>query len=169
MLQNTRNGTPNPARNPGALARLRRASTPIEALEEPAVFDLYKKLGFSRDQVNRRLPRVAAAASVLAHIQTDADPGNRRRFAEMLGHGERPVMSALRFKRLLGATEDQDIMIVFRRAIRLAGRRNINVGDVAESILDWSERRRMRWAFDYYGAGIAAPKHAEATSGENED
>jgi CRISPR system Cascade subunit CasB len=87
----------------------------------------------------------------------------------MLGQGERPPMSPLRFKRLLAATEDQDLMAAFRRAIRLAGAHNINVGDVAESILDWSERRRMRWAFDYYGAGIAAPTPSDTASTDDED
>jgi CRISPR system Cascade subunit CasD len=100
MLQNSRNGAPNPARNPAALARLRRAATPMDALEEPTVFDLYKKLGFRRGEVELRLPRVAAAAAVLSQIRTDVEPGSgyRRRFAEMLGHGERPPMSPLRFK-----------------------------------------------------------------------
>jgi CRISPR system Cascade subunit CasB len=171
MLQNNRNGAPNPARNPAALARLRRAAMPIDALEEPTVFDLYKRLGFGRGEVDRRLPRVGAVAAVLAHIRTDAEPGTgyRRRFAEMLGQGERPLMSPLRFKRLLEATEDQDLMVAFRRAVMLVGARNINVGDVAESILAWSERRRMRWAFDYYGAGMAAPKQDDTVSTDDED
>jgi len=75
-------------------ARLRRAATPIDALEEPSVFDLYKKLGFSRVDFERRLPRVAVTAAVLAHIRTDGgDKGFRRRFAEMLGQGgERRVL-----------------------------------------------------------------------------
>jgi CRISPR system Cascade subunit CasB len=148
-------------RDRAALARLRRAGTPVEALEEPAVFDLYKKLGFSRSDIDRRLPRVAVVAAVLAHIKGDAAPaetGFRRRFAETLGQGERPLMSELRFKRLLSATDDRDLMTSFRRAVALAGGKNIDVGDLAASLLDWSDRRRMRWAFDYYGAGIAAPK-----------
>jgi CRISPR system Cascade subunit CasB len=174
MLQNARkDGTPNPARDPGALARLRRAATPAVAFEEPNVIDLYKKLGFGRGDVDRWLPRVAAAAAVLAHIRTDAMPGDsgfRRRFAEMLGRGgDRPLMSPLRFKRLLTATEDQDLLIAFRRAVALAGGRNIDVGDVAASLLDWSERRRMRWAFDYFGAGIAAPKQDGTASTEDKD
>jgi CRISPR system Cascade subunit CasB len=168
-----KDGTPNPARDPAALARLRRAARPIDALEEPSVFDLYKKLGFNRYDVDRRLPRVAVVAAVLAHVRADAAPesnGFRRRFADLLGQGaERPLMSALRFKRLLAATEDQDLMIAFRRAVALAGKRNINVGDVAESVLDWSDRRRMRWAFDYYGAGSAAPKQTEFVSTDDED
>jgi CRISPR system Cascade subunit CasB len=171
MLQNSTNGTPNPDRDPLALARLRHAATPIDAIAEPTVFDLYNKLGFGQGEIVRRLPRVAAAATVLAHIRTDAEPrsGCRRRFAEMLGQGaKRPLMSRPRFNRLLAATEDQDLMAAFRRAVMLAGARNINVGDVAASILDWSERRRMRWAFDYYGAGIAAPKQSGTTFADDE-
>jgi len=76
-------------------------------------------------------------------------------------------MSELRFKRLLSATEDRDLMTSFRRAVALAGGKNIDVGDVAASLLDWSDRRRMRWAFDYYGAGIAAPKQDESTKNED--
>jgi CRISPR system Cascade subunit CasB len=154
------------AGNPAALARLRRAFTPTAAIEEPAVFDLYKRLGFGRHDIDRWLSRVAVLAAVLAHIRTDAsakDSGRHRHFAEMLG-GNPPLMSPLRFKRLLGATSDHDLLIVFRRAVALAGAKNISVEDVAASILDWSERRRMRWAFDYYGAGIAAPKPTETLS-----
>jgi CRISPR system Cascade subunit CasB len=155
-----------------ALARLRRASTPVDALEEPAVFDLYKKLGFGRNEIDRRLSRVAVVTAVLAHIKEDATPtesGFRQRFAEMLGHGEHPLMSELRFKRLLAATADHELLTAFRRAVALAGGKNIDVGDVAASLLDWSDRRRMHWAFDYYGGGIAAPKQKETASIENED
>jgi CRISPR system Cascade subunit CasB len=175
-LQDTKeDGSPNRRRDRAALARLRHAATPIQALEEPAVFDLYKRLGFGKDdrEVEKRLPRVAVVAAVLAHIRGDAtssESGFRRRFAEMLGQGsDRPLMSPLRFKRLLAATEDQELLITFRRAVVLAGERNIDVGDVAASLLDWSEKRRMRWAFDYYGAGVAAPKHIETDSSEDED
>jgi hypothetical protein len=60
-------------------------------------------------------------------------------------------------------------MTSFRRAVALAAGKNIDVGDVAASLLDWSDRRRMRWAFDYYGAAIAAPKKNETASTETED
>jgi CRISPR system Cascade subunit CasB len=172
-LQDVRrgDGTPNPTRDRASLAQLRRAATPLEAIEAPAVFDLYKRLGFGRADVERRLPRVAVVASVLAHVRKDSAPGDQpRRFAEMLGQGgERPVMSPLRFKRLLAATEDRDLLIAFRRAVALVGGKNIDVGDIAASLLDWSDRRRMRWAFDYYGAGFAAPKQDSTVSPDEED
>jgi CRISPR type I-E-associated protein CasB/Cse2 len=162
MLQDTRkDGAPNPVRDRAALARLRRAARPIDAVEEPSVIDLYKRLGYGRADVDSRLMRVAVVAAVLAQIRADAQPGEngfRRRFAELLGQGERPLMSPLRFRQLLASTEDQDLLIGFRRAVALAGARNIDIGDIAEALLDWSDRRRMRWAFDYHGAGMAAPK-----------
>jgi len=158
-------------RDAAAVAHLRRASTPVDAVEEPAVVDLYKRLGFRRQEIDRWLGRVAVVAAVLAHIRSDVtavDGGHRRRFAEMLG-GEPPLMSPLRFRRLLAAATDQDLLTIFRRAVALAGTKNINVQDVAASLLDWSDRRRMRWAFDYYGAGIAAPKPTVTVSVKEED
>lgn len=166
-------GSPNPTRDRAALARLRRAAAPTEALDEPAVFDLYKRLGFGggTSELESRLPRVAVAATVLAHVRPSPGAnGSRRRLAEMLGQGERPSMSPLRFKRLLTADDDQDILVQFRRAVALAGARNIDVGDLAVSLLEWDrDSRRMRWAFDYHGAGSAAPARAEISSAHAED
>jgi CRISPR system Cascade subunit CasB len=168
-LQDTnQDGTRSRTRDPAALARLRRAYAPIDALEEPSVFDLYRSLGFGRPDIERRLVRVAVVAAVLAHIRSDISPNNGRSFAAMLG-GEKPIMKPLRFRRLLEATEARDLLIMFRRAVALAGTKNINVGDVAASLLDWSDHRRMRWAFDYYGAGSTAPKSTGTTSSDHED
>jgi CRISPR system Cascade subunit CasB len=171
-LQDTnKDGGRNRTRDPAALARLRRAAVPAAALEEPCVFDLYKRLGFGRRDIDQWLTRVAVVAAVLAHIRSDAslsDRGYRRGFAEMLG-GDNAIMRPLRFRRLLEATEDRDLLTVFRRAVALAGAKNINLGDVAASLLDWSDRRRMRWAFDYYGAGVASPKLSDTTASGHED
>ena len=79
-------------------------------------------------------------------------------------------MSELRFKRLLAARSDQDILVQFRRAVALLGGRNIDVGDLAASLLTWEDdKRRMRWAFDYYGASFAAPKPETNVSRIDED
>jgi hypothetical protein len=43
-----------------------------------------------------------------------------------------------------------------RRFVALADR-TVNVGDLADSLLRWSDRTRANWAFHYYGAGFAAP------------
>jgi CRISPR system Cascade subunit CasB len=78
-------------------------------------------------------------------------------------------MSPLRFRRLLAATADQDLLVAFRRAVAIAGGQHIDVGDVAASILDWSDRRRIRWAFDYYGASFATPPIDNSDGVQEED
>lgn len=176
-LQDRRaDGAPNRSRDRAAIARLRRASTPGDAFDEPSVFDLYRSLGFGvrQNEVVRRLPRVAVLAAVLAQVKpSDGREGGKQRLATMLGvkAGEdRPVMSPLRFKRLLVADAEQEILTQFRRAVALVGARNIDIGDLAESLLEWGkDPRRMRWAFDYYGAERAAPNATESSSPADED
>jgi CRISPR type I-E-associated protein CasB/Cse2 len=133
---------------------------PAEALEEPVVFDLYSRLGFWRGDVDQRLSRVGVVACVLAHVRSPTACNERRRFAEVLGNGDPPLMSEIRFRRLLDAREDIELLTSFRRAVTLAEARNgsINVADVAVTLLDWSERRRTLCAFNYYNAGLTAPK-----------
>src|SRR5258707_15722465 len=76
-LQDTHSaGSPQRGHDRAALARLRRAATPMEALEEPVVFELYKNLGFGNreKEIANRLPRVAVVGAVLAQIKEDAKP-----------------------------------------------------------------------------------------------
>jgi CRISPR system Cascade subunit CasB len=169
-------GTANPTADPAALARLRRISDPTEAAMDEAVFALFRKLYPDMAPENPRfegaLARVGVLASVLAHVREQPSPdrrGRRPSAASAIGRRDREkpesvVMSALRFRRLLTAKTDADILIGFRRLVALAGGK-INVADVADSILIWGDpdrgdRVRTRWAFDYYGGGHAVPRAA---------
>jgi hypothetical protein len=74
----------------------------------------------------------------------------------------------LRFRRLLSARTDQEILIAFRRLVALANH-TINIPDLVESILDWTDEDRgdqvrTRWAFAYHDAAIGAPRHTEETN-----
>lgn len=143
----------------GTLARLRRASL-IDAMSEEAVVRLHRRLGLTRQQ----FPRAALVACVLAHVR-DHEP--RLKVARAAGppsNQENGVLSALRFRRLLTIRGEEDCAIAFRRLVALLGGK-VNVRDLAESLLDWSDdikgdRRRTRWAFDYYDAGAAVPEEA---------
>ena len=71
------------------------------------------------------------------------------------------AFSPLRFRKILAARGEGDCLIAFRRLIALLGK-TANVGDLAVSLAEWNsdgagDRRRTRWAFDYYDAGAAAP------------
>ena len=58
-----------------ALARLRRAATPSDAMAEEATLALFRRLGL-RSENFPRLPRVALIVMVLAHVRADAVPGD---------------------------------------------------------------------------------------------
>lgn len=153
------NGERNPRGDRAALARLRRADLP-GAMQDPATFVLFRTLGAARPD---DLPSVALCAATLAAVRIDdrelhparqlgAPPGAR---------DDRAIMSQLRFRRLIEAVALEDRLTQFRRAIALARGRS-NVPELAAACLDWSERRRQRWIFEYYAAGIAAPASESA-------
>lgn len=123
-----------------ALARLRRAESVMQASMIPATLDLCRRLGAGPDEMER----IALIAAALAHVREES----AERFARQLG-GVPPLMSWLRFQRLIEATEPDAQLTAFRRAITQAKRR-ANPRDLAESLLDWNDRRRQRWLYDYY-------------------
>ncbi len=163
-------GTRNPARNTAALAELRRASVPIDAIENDAAIDLYDRLfpGGRSSQFDRLL-RVGTLACVLAHVRQHEERSRAGEWLTVaravglqdLSNPTSAPMSPLRFRRLLAARGEDEVLTCFRRLVALAGH-TVNIVDLAESILDWADdeagdRRRVRWAFDYHGARRARP------------
>jgi len=146
--------------DPGALARLRRADLIGAAMEEVTI-DLFRKLTpASKLPLDLLFERTALIAAVLAHVRTDDTRKVAARAGEKKGEDQR-LLHPLRLRRLLAAHTLADCLIAFRRLVALLDRR-ANVADLAESLLDWpdairGDRRRTRWAFDYYGAANAAP------------
>lgn len=122
-------------------ARLRRAG-PVEALAEPEVHDLARALDL-RDGA-----RLARLVTLLAEVRTHAPQTLMGRLG-----GPDPALSPLRFQRLMRASEEE-LPDALRRAIELA-ERSCNVATLGEDLLFWSERTRVRWSFQYFGA--AAP------------
>jgi CRISPR system Cascade subunit CasB len=149
--------------NPGALARLRRADLAGAAMEGVTI-DLFRSLApvskLSRDVL---FERAALIAAVLAHVRENDDSKVAAAAAgEKISEDQRR-MHPLRLRRLLAAQSDADCVIAFCRLVALLGKR-VNVADLAESLLEWpdavrGDKRRRRWAFDYYGAGSAAPEN----------
>lgn len=152
----------------GALARLRRASTPLDILDEPAVFQLHHAL-YERRQAADTLVPVAVVACVLARVAAD-NPA--RSLAAVLGppYGSRdgeppPLLSPLRLKRLTAARDPDDLLRQMRRAVDLAGDRPVDVAGLGVTILDWlhpehGDRVRATFAFDYHAAAHRPPGRA---------
>lgn len=131
-------------------ARLRRG-TAIEALAEPAVHALAKVLDLKRTAHDTEV--LVRLALVLAWVR-EHEPGAQQRLAQKLGkkkgQDDKPLMSHLRFQRLIRA-EGDEIVTALRRALPLTQYR-CNVAALGEDLLYWNDQTRTRWSFDYFGA-----------------
>ena len=125
------------------LARLRRAATPIEVMQEPAALRLIERLPWRPD-------RAAIVAGVLAYVrETEERTVARAIGRESLDADKPALVSEGRFRRLLQARE-AELMDAMRRLARMS-QGKLNVRDLANAILYWGDTVKKRWIFDYYG------------------
>jgi CRISPR system Cascade subunit CasB len=120
-------------------ARLRRAAS-VEALCEPAVQDIAASLTMGPG----RAPELVRLVCLLAEVREHGGETLARRLG-----GADPILSRLRFQRLMRA-EGDELTALLRRAIAMADRR-CNVAALATDLLNW-EAARPRWCFHYFGA-----------------
>lgn len=135
-------------RQRAALARLRRAATPLEVIQEPEALRLIARL--PRDP-----ERIAILVGVLAFVRET----ERQRVAQAVGRtglddDKSALLSENRFRRLLQVPVG-DLMEAMRRLARMT-KGTLNVHDLSRSILYWNDEVKKRWIFDYYGVGAAA-------------
>jgi CRISPR system Cascade subunit CasB len=157
---------------------LRRARSRIELASDPATMALVAGLvkrakdGRLRDEPEN-YERLGIVAGVLAYVESDertpegrvAKAGGRAvpTFAANLAQSARsdgPAMSELRFRQLRAATDPDDLLRLWRRALHLAGRR-ADVASLADDLYTWlieiengeaspMNSARFQWAWDYY-------------------
>lgn len=126
-----------------ALARMRRAATPILVMQEPETLQLIERLP-------RRPERVAALAGVLAFVrETDHHSVARAIGRASIDDDQSALVSEGRFRRLL-QVQDDELMDAMRRLVRMT-KGTLNVRDLSLSILHWGDGVKKRWIFDYYG------------------
>ncbi|AMY72198.1 type I-E CRISPR-associated protein Cse2/CasB [Frigidibacter mobilis] len=145
-------------------ARLRRADSALEVLSEPGVQRLVRPdvLPFLR----ARPLELARLAQVLAGVEKHGTA----RLAQLLGAGDPPKLSPLRFQRLIRAPE-AELATALRRALPMAGK-TCNVAALGRDLLNWTdpergEATRIGWCFDYFGA--PRPEHAGEAREEETD
>lgn len=153
---NTRRG------NPGALARLRRSATLMDALMEPETHALLRRVGRIGPRSRTLDQRLLLLAMVLPLIK----PGEKGQthFARLLGQtadgkapnsdtGERAQFSPLRFGALMRATDETDpelLVTRLRRALKILGNAPINTGAFVADLLFLNDTVRKRWAYGYW-------------------
>ena len=139
-----------------ARARLRRATTPLEIMQEPEALRLIATLRCER------VHRVAVLAGVLAFVEEKDDNRIARAIGPSSLDDDDAVVSAIRFRRLL-LTPGDELLDPMRRLVRLT-KGKANVRDMSFSVLRWGDRIRERWIFDYYGVS-AGPVGQETAQG----
>ena len=126
-----------------ALARLRRASTPLEILQEPEALRLIRRLPHEKPD------RVAILAGILAHVREPDDQRVARAIGRSSLDDDKPaLMSEARFRRLLQVPGDE-LLDAMRRLLRLT-KGKANVDDLSFAVLRWGDRVKERWIFEYY-------------------
>lgn len=137
--------------DPGARARLRRCRSPAEVMLEPGFHRLLNRFATLAARNGDTLGegdigRLAAIAGLLAHVSTPASKSLAEQMAEP--KAGRPVLSPLRFRRLL-KEPFEDFFPAMVRVIRLLDKK-ANVRDLAESVFYWGDKVRRRWALAYF-------------------
>ena len=127
-------------------ADLRRCGTVLEVQLLPVFFRLARRLPASMD--HGRAEWLAAAAAALSHVREDAADHS---FPKLLSAGPEghPVLSDLRFRRLLASERPEELMLAVRRAVQLT-RGRAPVGTLGRDLLRWGDPVRKRWAHGYY-------------------
>jgi CRISPR type I-E-associated protein CasB/Cse2 len=64
------------------------------------------------------------------------------------------------------ATTDDERLTAFRRLVALASGA-LNLTDLADALLDWSESTQRRWVYDYWNAGQPAERAGVFTPSED--
>ncbi len=136
-------------------AELRRADTPLKALEVQAVHRLNAALTAAGFGLRHDPARLALIAVALAQIK---DHGPMA--AQAFGAGDPPALASIRFNTLIRATTPEALWRPLTRALAVIGGKAAP-GALASDLFYWNEHTRTRWCFDYYGDTTAAPKELE--------
>lgn len=128
----------------GSRSQLRRCSTADEAMLERSVVFLCMKLGLPAS--DRRVGMMAMLAARATHF-SGKHPAEA--FATPKTPGGGPVVSELRFRRILGIEDRDELLPLFRRAMVLADGK-VDLGVLAQSLWFWGDRTRREWADAYY-------------------
>jgi len=138
-------------------AELRRCDSVAKVVMTPAFQRLCQRLKHHFKNDNYWQDRLAALVGLASHLKHDQASsvlarGEKRveKLAEQMAQlsGERPVVSELRFRRLL-QRERNDLYAPMIRILRML-KGDANIYGLAESVFFWGEDIKKRWAYAYF-------------------
>lgn len=127
----------------GARAELRRCDRPEAVMLHPAYARLHARVA-SRFDGQKWDYRLACVVGLLAHVEEDRRDGG---LAKQMG-GSPPVVSELRFRRLLQCKPDE-LYVRMIRIVRMLDKK-VPLDDLIDSVFFWNDQVRKRWALDYF-------------------
>jgi CRISPR system Cascade subunit CasB len=142
--------------NPSGAARadravLRRANDLTAVACLPAYQRVYRAMADAEgagDWQDFQRERIAAAVALLAHVKADNGLAVPKAMSQRAEGSDRNPVSALRFQRLLDATDAETLFVGLRRTLPLIDHR-VNPESLVEDLFFWGDTVKKRWAYDY--------------------
>lgn len=134
-------------------AELRRLKQPTDAVYCDGYHALLERVESENPSSTGLRVKLCYLAALLAHLDSH-DPSRRVAAAMAASRAGSPVVSRLRFRRLLSRPDLKDLYPSLQRTLKLLEKK-ADMQDLTHSLLNWNERTRQRWAFAYYDALFA--------------
>lgn len=132
-------------------AVLRRASTVTAVALSPPYQRLFRRLqtvGWNADGVASRNDRLAAIVGLLARVREDRPGPVAKAMSHKTPGEDRPLVSELRFTRLLESPDVDSLYLGLRRVLPLMDH-HIDVIALANDVLHWGDKVKKDWAYAY--------------------
>jgi CRISPR system Cascade subunit CasB len=132
--------------NRGDRAELRRCADLLQVMQTEAFHAARRRLiGAGLSEQESRNPRLAAIIALAAHAKGLSEES----LPESFSSGEkRPLVSPLRFRQILDASDDDELFTRLRRVLPLIDAR-VNLVQLAANVWYWGDSMRKRWIYDY--------------------
>ncbi|SBT08648.1 putative CRISPR-associated protein, Cse2 family [Candidatus Accumulibacter aalborgensis] len=145
-------------------AILRRADSVTSVALSAPYQRLYRRLlnvGWPENAPAYRNDHLAALVALLAHVRGDVDGKKQKNGVLSLPEAmsvrkketDRPVVSELRFLRLLDSPDLEDLFTGLRRVLPLLVKtvdgKALDILALADDVLSWSDSVKKRWAYAY--------------------
>ncbi len=142
----------------GDRAGLRRARSTLEVVLQPAFLDLLRRLEDhqgARITSDWQIQRLALIAGILSGMEQETGDSMAQLMAKPQSGGDMPRVSPLRFRRLLVIQDPEELLISWKRTLRLLDNK-ANIQDLVFRLIRWNDRTRREMALEYYRQTSAA-------------
>lgn len=129
----------------GSRAELRRAKLPDEIVFCPAYHRLYAELKWP--EKDRK--KLTAIAGLAAHVKENDSAQKLAQQMAAQKNGNNPLVSSLRFRRILAIDNLDELYVSMIRVIRMLNGR-VNLLDMAVSVYWWNNKTKKEWAYSYF-------------------